>query len=64
MVWNKEGYQVNKLYVIHFHLPNGYIISTWTSWNESHVLDKISKNPEWKFTVVEDNSTHKIWDAR
>lgn len=55
---------MNKLYIIHFHLPNGYIISTWTSWNESHVLDKISKNPEWKFTVVEDNRTHKIWDAR
>ena len=54
---------MNKLYIIRFKLTNGYIISTWWTWNESDALDKIQKNPEWEFKVVEDNSTHKIWDA-
>lgn len=55
---------MNKLYIIKFLLPNGYVVSTWSVWDESLAIDKIEKNPEWKFTVVEDNETHKIWEAR
>lgn len=54
---------MNKLYVIRFTLKNGYIISTWTTWTEKAALEKIRKNPEWTFKVVEDNETHKIWSA-
>ena len=43
---------MNKLYTIRFRLSNGYVISVWNCWT-----------PEWKFTVTEDNDTHKIWDA-
>lgn len=55
---------MNKLYIIHFKLYNGYIVSTWTAWSEEAAQDKIRKNPEWTFSIVEDNATHKIWDAK
>ena len=54
---------MNKLYVIRFKLSNGYIVSTWSAWSEKEAEEKIRKNPEWEFTVAEDNDTHKIWDA-
>lgn len=55
---------MNKLYIIRFKLSNGYIVSTWYGWNEPEAIDKMAKNPEWKFDLVTDNETHKIWDAR
>lgn len=55
---------MNKLYIIRFKLTNGFVVSTWWAWNESDALDKIQKNPEWRFSVVTDNDTRKIWDAR
>ena len=54
---------MNKLYIIKFLLPNGYFINTWSAWNEKNILEKIKKNPEWKFKVVENNDIHKIWHA-
>lgn len=54
---------MNKLYVIRFRLSNGYIISTWTGWNEEDAASKMRTNPEWTFALAEDNDTHKIWDA-
>ena len=55
---------MNKLYIIRFKLSNDYVVSTWWAWNEEEIKEKISKNPEWTFTVVEDNEIHKVWDAR
>ena len=55
---------MNKLYVIRFKLSNDYTVSTWHTWDEQDALDKIQKNPEWEFTVVEDNGVHQIWDAK
>ena len=55
---------MNKLYIIRFLLSNGYCVSTWSAWSEEAIIDKMKKNPEWKFTVTENNDTHKIWDAR
>lgn len=55
---------MNKLYIIRFRLSNDYVISTWSAWTEEAAQDKIRKNPEWTFNVVEDNDTHKIWDAK
>ena len=55
---------MNKLYVINFTLPNGYVFSTWSAWTEEAITEKIRKNPEWTFEVVEDNRIHKIWKAR
>lgn len=54
---------MNKLYVIRFRLSNGYIISTWSAWSETDALNKMALNPEWTFTLTEDNDIHKIWDA-
>lgn len=55
---------MNKLYIINFKLSNGYTVSTWYGWNEPEAIEKMDKNPEWTFELVEDNDTHKIWDAR
>lgn len=55
---------MNKLYIIRFKLSNGYVVSTWSAWSESEAQEKMSKNPEWEFSVVTDDEVHKIWDAR
>ena len=54
---------MNRLYIIRFRLSNNYIVSTWWAWNEEEAVEKIQKNPEWTFTLAEDNDAHKIWDA-
>ena len=51
---------MNKLYVIQWTLSNGYIVSVSYFWNESELYDKMRKNPEWSFDIIEDNNTHKI----
>lgn len=55
---------MNKLFIIRFLFPTGDCISTWSAWDEEVALENIRKNPEWTFTVVEDNDIHKIWEAR
>lgn len=55
---------MNKLYVIRFKISHDYTISTWYGWNQEDAIDKMKNNPEWTFTLVENNDTHKIWDAR
>ena len=37
---------MNKLYIINFRLKNGFIISTFTSWNLETLKNKIANNPE------------------
>lgn len=55
---------MNKLYVIRFLLSSGYCVSTYNAWSEEDVVAKMNANPEWEFTLVENNGTHKIWEAR
>lgn len=55
---------MNKMYIIHFRISHDCIVSTWFSWNESDAIEKMKANPEWEYTLSEDNDTHKIWDAR
>lgn len=56
---------MNKLYVIRFYYPNGYLLTTWTLWDAAALKEKIAHySDEWKFTLAEDNDTHQIWDAR
>lgn len=55
---------MNTLYVIRWILKDNYVISTSTFWNPESVKEKILKNPEWDFTIVEANETHVIWGAR
>ena len=57
---------MNKLFVIRFLLPGHpeYCLSTWYGWSEADAQEKIRKNPEWEFTVSENNEIHKIWEAR
>ena len=54
---------MNKLYIIRFTLKNGYVISTWSTRTKKAALEKIRKNPEWSFNIVEDNEIHTIWSA-
>lgn len=54
---------MNKLYIIRFKLSNDYTVSTWFSWNEADAIEKMKANPEWEFSLVADNDTHKLWDA-
>jgi len=55
---------MNKLYVIRFLINHDYVISTWYGWNQEDADDKMQKNSEWTFSLVEDNDIHKIWEAR
>jgi len=55
---------MNKLYVIRFKISHDYVVSTWSAWTQEEAEKKMLLNPEWSFTLVEDNETHKIWDAR
>ena len=55
---------MNKLYIIRFKISHDYTVSTWFSWNEADAVEKMKANPEWKFSLVEDNDAHKLWDAR
>lgn len=54
---------MNKLYVIRFKLPNGYIVSAWHTWSRQDAEQKMRMNPEWTFSLMENNETHMIWDA-
>lgn len=51
-------------FIIKFTLPDGQVISTLSTWNEEIVLKKIADNPEWEFTVIEDNYLRKVWIAK
>lgn len=55
---------MNKLYTIRFLLSNGYVISTWYGWSKEDIDRKMALNPEWTFTLAEDNDIHQIWEAR
>ena len=55
---------MNKLYVINWALPDGYVFSTSSFWSKEEMDEKIRKNPEWSYEVTEDNATHKIVTAR
>ena len=55
---------MNKLYCIKFLLSNGYTISVFNTWSREALEKKIESNPEWKFTLEEDNATHAIYTAR
>lgn len=55
---------MNRLYVIRWLLPNGYEISRSSFWVKELAEELMSKNPEWKFELVEANDTHMIWEAR
>lgn len=55
---------MNKLYTIKFELPNGYIISVHNTWNADDQNRKMKANPEWKYTLEEDNETHRIYTAK
>lgn len=55
---------MNKLYVINFRLSNGYIVSTWWTWDADTLKEKKTANPEWTFSLTEDNAVHQIWDAK
>lgn len=58
------GLNMNKLYTIRFLLSNGYVISTWYGWSQEDIDRKMALNPEWTFTLAEDNDIHQIWEAR
>jgi len=55
---------MNRLYIIRWLLPNGFEISRSSFWRRELVEEKMSKNPEWKFELVEANDAHMIWEAR
>lgn len=55
---------MNKLYVIRFLISHDYCISTWSCWNPASLNNKMARNPEWTFSLKEDNDTHQIWEAR
>lgn len=55
---------MNKLFVIRFRILHDYIVSTWSGWSEEAAREKMKNNPEWTFSLAEDNDVHKIWDAR
>ena len=59
-----KGDAMNRLYIIRFLISHGFCVSTWYAWDEAVALKKISDNPEWIFTLVEDNDIHAIWEAR
>lgn len=54
---------MNKLYVIRFKISHDFTISTWSGWDQADAEDKMRKNPEWTYTLVENNDIHKIWEA-
>lgn len=54
---------MNTLYIIKWMLSNGYEISRSCFWNAKAVKEKMDKNPEWEFTLVEANDIHIIWEA-
>ena len=54
---------MNKLYVINWTLPGGYVISVSKFWSRAAFLNKMRKNPEWTFETVEDNFIHTIVKA-
>ncbi len=55
---------MNKLYVINWALPNGYVFDVTHFWTERGLNDKIRQYPDWTFTVTEDNDCHKIVTAK
>ena len=55
---------MNKLYIINWTLPNGYVFETTTFWTERGINDKMKQWPEFNFVLVEDNDCHKIYEAR
>lgn len=55
---------MNKLYVIRFLLSNGYVVSTWYGWSQEDIDQKMALNPEWTFSLKEDNDIHQIWEAK
>lgn len=59
-----DAENMNKLYTINFQLSNGYIISVYNTWSADDQRRKIEANPEWTFTLEEDNDTHRIYTAR
>lgn len=55
---------MNKLFTIKWELQNGYVISVSNFWNQDDLNAKMEKNPEWSFTVTENNDVHMIVIAR
>lgn len=55
---------MNTLYVIKWLLHNGFEISRSSFWSAEAVKEKMEKNPEWKFELVEVNPNRVVWEAR
>ena len=55
---------MNKLFTIRWLLSDDYVISVSNFWSEAAMNAKIAKNPEWNFTIAENNDCHMIVIAR
>lgn len=55
---------MNKLYVIKFVIDHNYVISVYNTFCRCSVEQKMENNPEWKYTLIESNDVHDIYEAR
>lgn len=57
---------MNKLFILKYMVGHtDFCFHVRSFWNESEALDVIAAwKGEWTATLVEDNSTHKIWEMR
>lgn len=55
---------MNKLYVIIWKIKDDFEINRSCFWNPNSAMEKMKKNPEWNYTLVENNNTHMIWEAK
>lgn len=54
---------MNKLYCVKFIVREDLVFHR-NFWDEKLAVEYMKKNPDWHFTLAEDNDCHKIWEGR
>ncbi len=54
---------MNKLYIINYRLPNGYLLSSHSFWNYAEAKRMMVEATAWDYELVEANDVHMIWEA-
>ena len=55
---------MNKLYCIKFTIKNGYVVSVYNTFSPEDLREKMRKNPEWSYVLIESNNIHDIYKAK